>query len=122
MESPKPATWKSLLAGILSITVGTVDLLGTLALIIAISVIGTPELFPAQDIYPMTVSSLNAILTTLAVYLGIAGLVAITGGIFALQRKTWGLALAGSIAATLTGSILGMASIVFLAISRDEFV
>jgi hypothetical protein len=122
MESPRPATWKPLLAGILNITVGTVDLLGTLALIIVISVTGVPELFPAEDIYPMTVSALNAILTTLTVYLGIAGLIAITGGICALQRKTWGLALAGSIAATLTGSILGMASIVFLAISKDEFV
>jgi hypothetical protein len=122
MESPKPATWKPMLAGILNITVGTVDLLSTLGLAIVIAVVGTPELFPAQDIYPMTVSALNAMLTALAVYLGIAGLIAITGGIFALQRKTWGLALAGSIAAALTGSVLGMASIVFLAISKDEFV
>jgi hypothetical protein len=121
MQQPNPKTWKPLVAGILDITAGTLDLLGTLALIIAIAVVRTPDLVPAQDLYPMTVSAMNAILSALAVYLGIAGLLAIIGGVFALQRKIWGLALAGSIAATLAGGVLGIASIVFLAISKDEF-
>ena len=121
MLQPKPQTWKPMVAGILDITVGTIDLLGAMALIIAISVVGTPGLIPEQDFYPLAVSSVNAILGTITIYLGIAGILAIVGGVFALQRKAWGLALAGSIAATMTASVLGILAIVFLATSRDEF-
>jgi hypothetical protein len=122
MEKHLPRTFKPMVAGILSITVGTFDLLGTMGLIIAMAVIGTADLIAAQDLYPLTVSSLNAVLATLAVFLSLAGILAIVGGIFALQRKIWGLGLAGSIAATVTGSVLGIASIVFMALSKDEFV
>jgi len=44
------------------------------------------------------------------------------GGIYALQRKIWGLALAGSIAAFFSPSwVLGVAAIVFTALSKNEF-
>ena len=49
-------------------------------------------------------------------------ILAIVGGIYALQRKIWGLALAGSIAAFFTPSwVLGVAAIVFTALSKNEF-
>ena len=119
---PTPKTWKPLVGGIVSITAGVFDLLGTLGLTIAIAVISSSSLVITQaDIYPLTISGLNAILTAVAVWLAVAGIVAIVGGIFSLQRKVWGLALAGSIAATLSCGILGVVSIVFAAISKNEF-
>ena len=47
--------------------------------------------------------------------------VAVAGGIFALRRKRWGLALAGAIIATLPFSVFGLAAIILLILSRDEF-
>ena len=117
-----PKTWKPLVGGIVSITAGVFDLLGTLGLTIAIAVIGSTSLvITPADIYPLTISGLNAILAAVAIWLAVAGIVAITGGIFSLQRKVWGLALAGSIAATLSCGVLGVVSIVFAAISKNEF-
>ena len=117
-----PKTWKPLVAGIVSITAGVFGLLGALGLSIAIPVIGGSSLVVTEaDIYPLTVSGLTAILATIAVWLAVTGIVAIVGGVFALQRKLWGLALAGSIAATLSCGILGVVSIVFTAISKTEF-
>jgi uncharacterized membrane protein HdeD (DUF308 family) len=50
------------------------------------------------------------------------GILALIGGLFAIQRKNWGLALTGSICAILQGfNILGIISTVFIAMSRKEF-
>jgi len=46
---------------------------------------------------------------------------ALDRGIFALQRKRWGLSLAGAIVAVLPFSLFSMAAIVLIALSRDEF-
>jgi uncharacterized protein (DUF697 family) len=51
----------------------------------------------------------------------ICGVLAIIGGIFAVQRKNYGMALIGAIAALFPGWIFGLGAIVFTAISRDEF-
>jgi hypothetical protein len=52
----------------------------------------------------------------------ILGIVAIIGGAFAIRRRAWGMALAGSICALMWPmSLLGILSIVFVAISKKEF-
>jgi hypothetical protein len=49
------------------------------------------------------------------------GIVAIIGGIFALQRRHWGVSLAGAICALMPPStLLGILSVVFVSLSRDE--
>ena len=47
----------------------------------------------------------------------------IVGGIFALRRRVWGLALAGAICAFLVpaGFILGILAIIFVAMGKREF-
>jgi hypothetical protein len=52
----------------------------------------------------------------------ICGVTAIIGGICAVQRKHYGMALAGSIAALFPGWIFGIGAIVFTAIGRGEFL
>jgi len=52
------------------------------------------------------------------------GVVALIGGIFALMRKVWGLALAGSILAIPllpVGTVLGIISLVFVSKRKSEF-
>jgi len=46
----------------------------------------------------------------------------VIGGIFALQRRNWGMSQAGAISTLLAGSwLFGALSIVFISLSRKEF-
>ena len=50
------------------------------------------------------------------------GVMAIIGGIFAIKRQKWGLALAGAICAVLVPPfILGILAVVFVALAHSEF-
>jgi len=51
----------------------------------------------------------------------VIGVLALAGGIFAMRRKRWKWALTGAIAAALSLLPLGIAAIVLITISRDEF-
>ena len=51
----------------------------------------------------------------------VAGAVAIVGGVFALQRRLWPMALAGSILALPCMGLFGLLSIIWVAQSRKEF-
>jgi hypothetical protein len=52
----------------------------------------------------------------------ISGIIAIVGGMYALQRKIWGLALAGSICALFSSAgILGILAIIFVVLGKREF-
>ena len=106
-------TWKPTAAGILSIISGLLFLsLGLGRIIHAELAAGT---------------SFGWHLGTVSIVLG---LIAIVGGIFALRRQVWGLALAGAICALFSphpyGSliwspVLGILAIVFVALSKNEF-
>ena len=62
------------------------------------------------------------LVASIGVPLAICGILALLGGISALQRKRWGLAVAGAICALLPlQTLLGIVSLVFLALSREEF-
>jgi hypothetical protein len=51
----------------------------------------------------------------------ILGALAIVGGVFALKRKYWGWALAGSIASVFTFFPCGIPAVIFTALGRPEF-
>ena len=58
---------------------------------------------------------------TIGLGFALIGILAIVGGIFALKRKHWGLALAGSIAGTFTFFPCGIPAIIFVSMSQQEF-
>jgi uncharacterized membrane protein HdeD (DUF308 family) len=66
-------------------------------------------------------SIMAIIFIPMGIFLLAAGILAIVGGIYALKRKKWKLALAGSIAAFFGSSPLGVAAIIFTALSKNEF-
>ena len=112
-------TWMPKAAGILDIVAGALSFIGLTFAFFGILVLGAMEggNMPAE-------TPANLILTViviLAIFAIIADALAIVGGIFALQRKKWGLALAGSIAAFLASWPLGIAAIVLTALSKKEF-
>ena len=120
----KPKTWMPTAAGILNIIVGSLRLLVFLGVIIAIIVLGTASQIWNQiesEVFPLTLQAIVGILIVVAVFLVAAGTLSLIGGIADLQRKRWGLALAGSIASMLGPVFLGIFALIFTAISRQEF-
>jgi len=117
-------TWKPIVAGILNIIVGVFNLIGMFLIIIVIVAIGSGILALSAfiNIIPMWLSGmLQGVLIIIAVLLGVFSALPLIGGIYAVQRKTWGLALAGSIAAILSSTPLGIASTVLVALAKNEF-
>jgi hypothetical protein len=101
-------TWKPTTAGILSIIAGSIGVItGVVVALLGLFIGGFfglpwPGLFGIPSL--------------------IFGTVAIVGGIYALRRQVWGLALAGSICA-LFGPwvILGLLAIIFVSLGKGEF-
>jgi hypothetical protein len=111
--------WMPSVAGILNIISGVVSLLGSLimALVVGVFFSSSYDSYSGQEY--------SAILIWVVLFLPfiIISLLAITGGVFALRKKLWGLALAGSIGSILTiwAWPLGVASVIFVSLSKNEF-
>lgn len=123
-ETPKatPQNWMPTAAGALSITSGALGIIG-IAFLIAFSATFGREI--ARDAltsigFMQTVMPLQ-IIGFFSIPLFLVSIVAIIGGIYAIQRRIWGMALAGAICATIPMQILGVLSIVFIALSKKEF-
>jgi hypothetical protein len=114
-------TWKPTVAGILSIIDGIFGLVLGLALLLVGGILQTyPWLMWGYSL-ELETAALIAFVGIITIILGI---VAIVGGAFAIRRRIWGLALAGAICSFLapTGFILGILSIIWVAMSKKEFV
>jgi len=109
-KTSKPTT-----AGILNIIAGGLGILSAISIMLGLGVLGWFEPFNREFILFGFVLTLVAVLT-----LPFA-LLALVGGAFDLQRKHWGWALAGSVAAVLAFWPLGIASTVLTSQSRGEF-
>lgn len=116
-------TWKPTVAGILNIVSGAVGLVCVFGLIIAIGVTGGFYI-PGTEQIPRFVPFL---LTGIAIPLAIVSILSLIGGIYAVQRRKWGLALAGSISAIfasiplLGGLPVGIISTILNALSKNEY-
>jgi len=110
-------TWMPLVAGILDIICGAVAAIIALCFLIAGSVTGV-----VASIAPDLPAFVPPMLLGFALPAAAMAVVAILGGIRAIQRKNWGLALAGSIVAFFNPWwVLGLAAIVLTALSKKQF-
>ncbi len=115
-------TWMPIAAGVLSIVAGAMGLI-SIAFLIAFGATFGAEI--ARDVLksvgfwqsgmPLTIIGL------ISIPLIIINAVAIIGGIYALQRRIWGLALVGAICAILPAQVLGIIAVVFVTLSKKEF-
>ena len=124
MEANIHRTWKPKTAGILNIITGAFTALALIFIIIAVISFYNPNIrqFLPPDFDPPT--GFDSIIIIMLILIIIAMAFIVIGGVFALQRRKWGWALAGSIIAIISlGSInpLGIASTIFVALSKDEF-
>ncbi|MBN1691279.1 MAG: hypothetical protein JW901_09670 [Dehalococcoidia bacterium] len=105
-------TWKPVAAGILEIIAGGLSVITGCGLymsaIVANFLTTVPPLVYAALTYPV-------------LPLILLGLLAIAGGVCALLRKAWGLALAGAIGGFFVAPLLCLFAIIFTAISKKEF-
>jgi hypothetical protein len=101
-------TWKPTTAGILSIIAGVINMIWGILVATMVSFV--------TGFFGM--GWLSAIGAPAIVF----GIIAIVGGIYALQRKIWGLALVGSICALVgPAGILGILAIIFVSLGKGEF-
>ena len=107
-------TKKPIVAGILAIISGVFGLLGAINYSIGI---GDVSGLGKGDMPPFVPS----IVLGMPIPSIIIAILALVGGIFALQRKRWKWALAGSIAALLSFFLGGIPVIILVALSRNEF-
>ncbi len=128
METTVQKTWKPTVAGILNIIAGVLSLLGAIGVIIGIIVfvsIGSAPFLAYMwgDLGDRGIGPnfLIIILVIAAIFSAVLGIFPLIGGIYALQRKRWGLALAGSIIAIFGSSVLGILATIFTAMSKNEF-
>jgi hypothetical protein len=113
-------TSKPIVAGILAIIAGVI--------MIAVDLIVLDQLQTATSgIFGIILNwfNLGGVITDIQIAIAVAvvlAIVAIAGGICALKRKVWGLALAGSICILLSAVfILGIVAIVLIVSGKSEF-
>jgi len=118
-------TWKPTTAGVLTIIAGGLGI-GAGALITLLAV---PLGLGGALAGALKEAALGGLLVGLARIIGIIGsgligigAVAITGGIYAIKKRLWGFALAGAILATICSTPLGVLAIIFVTMSKREFV
>jgi hypothetical protein len=101
-------TWKPTVAGVLAIIAGALQVIFGMVFAIGVGV----------GAGMVGMGWLSAIFVPLIIF----GIIAIVGGIYALKRNIWGLALAGSICALIgPWFILGLLAIIFVALGKGEF-
>ncbi|MCJ7605635.1 MAG: hypothetical protein MUO19_06335, partial [Dehalococcoidales bacterium] len=69
---------------------------------------------------PVIISPVAIVFIVLVVYIALTA-AAVIGGIEALRRKHWGLALTGAVIAALPFSLFGVAAVILVVLSREEF-
>ena len=101
-------TWKSIAAGIMSIIAGMIGIGGgAIVTLMGDFVSDSGGIFGFEPLGVPTI---------------ILGVVAAVGGIFALRRRVWGMAVTGAIFAIPCMPVLGTLAIIFIALADREFV
>jgi hypothetical protein len=111
-------TWKPTAAGVLSIICGVGQVIGGMVFAVGSSFLAR---FTEMEFIGGVIERFSGSYTLIGILLIVLGVIAIVGGICALRRRIWGLALAGSICALPTGLILGILAVIFVISGKREF-
>lgn len=107
-------TWKPTTAGVLGI------IAGAFAVIVGI-LLAAIGIFAGGFLGAIGSPGLGGLVADGVAMRLILGIVAIVGSIYALKRRVWGLALAGSICSLFCVWFLGIPAIIFIVMAKGEF-
>ncbi|MCZ6726477.1 MAG: hypothetical protein O7A98_03880 [Acidobacteria bacterium] len=111
--------WMPVAAGVMEIVAGVCAGLGAAAVAFSGAVLHhIPDVQHEEDV-PLEL--ITGLLGSLTVILALFGAAALIGGIFAIRRRGWGWALAGSIAALFVVPPLGVLSLILVLLGESEF-
>ena len=115
-------TWKPVTAGILDIVSGAIGMVGGFYLVILSQIFRTIREILGLD--PLLIQQIEEIISQMIAVpfiVVLIGIISIIGGVYALQRRIWGLAVAGAISSCIVFPIFGLPSIIITALAKDEF-
>jgi len=112
-------SWWPTIAGILNIVTGSLGIINGLLVMAGIAVFsaigaGCGALVEFVPFGPI-------LLLAIVIPFVLLNIVSIVGGVCALNKKRWRLALAGSITTFFVNWVFGAAAVVFIGLSRSEF-
>jgi hypothetical protein len=120
---------KAKIGGILSLVAGGIGILVSLLWLVMLLLItffmtntgGMPhtgyDMYPANMMFGIWIVFYSIMIFVML----IASALAITGGVYALRRKYWGLCLAGSIGSVISFFPCGIAALIFIIMGKEEF-
>jgi hypothetical protein len=130
-------TWKPLTGGILSIIGGAAAIGKGVMILLVRGVLGSADwsnwlgqwgnfmgpgmIGPGMMHLPGGGHLLSMLALGAGIALIIVGIIAVIGGAYAIKRRNWGLALAGSILSLAGVPPVGVFAIIFVALARKEF-
>ena len=113
-------TWMPEVAGVLDFTSGLISL--AVALFLTAVNVSIGDVMDFAGVSQWLPFNFLGILWAVAVlFFIICGGVALAGGIIALRRRTWGLAVTGSVVASFPWFLLGITAVALTALATDEF-
>ena len=116
---------KSKIAGILSIISGVFGFLGLAWMLFSMYMVGTvfnqPSIYGATTLPPEFLTIMVIFYSVFGLFLALLGVLGIVGGVFAIKKKRWAIALAGAIAAAITFFPCGIAATILVSLAQPEF-
>jgi hypothetical protein len=113
--------WMPKAAGILDIVAGSLGILFSLIMGLWFAFLSYFISRPSTEFHNFPMRFIMLFMIPWAIFMLVAGILAIVGGIYALKRKKWGLALAGSVGAVFSQLALGVVAVIFTVMGKSEF-
>jgi hypothetical protein len=117
---------KTLIGGILSIVSGAFGVFTGIAIalfsIILMNMVFSGPSFRGTAPPDEFLLIMRIVYGGMGVFYVLVGATSIVGGIMAVKKKHWGMALAGAIAASVVFYPVGIAAVIFVSMSQPEFV
>ena len=108
-------------AGVLSIVSGALGFFASIGMILLSIVFWSSIDISTNGFDEFPFHIFQAVYMVWGIILLVLSILAVLGGIFALQRKYWGMALTGSIASVLTFFPTGVVAVIFVALGKQDF-
>ena len=121
MTDGSSTRWMTTAGGVVDIVAGILGFIGSLFLAFLGVVVREAMLDGGFNRYPRLENAPAGFFWVLALLVFVLSIMALIGGILAVQRKAWGVTLAGSICAIFQSGILGIIATVFIALSKKDF-